>query len=239
MKCNICGRNYVALGVHLRHKHKVSPAEYKEEFGMLMATPLVDPWLSERLSSSVNERLKDPVYKNEVSERCRENASKNVGGPGTYMTKAGRESIARSDGIRNDAYLKRQSEVVSTVLAEKGTMLDVRRQTGSGPTAAKKMAKMAGVQYSVESAKIIRDARAAATTRKKCLERVEKVKPYLSTTKSAAEMCRLCGISLRTYKNWVSAGFIDRHPNGRGLTTPISAPQSPQQSRGNTHQATA
>ncbi len=213
MKCEICGKNYIALGVHLRLKHKIDPADYKEEHGMLLATPLVDDWLSERLSDSMKTRLKDPDYKSEVSDRCRKNAAKNIGGHSRPMTRAGRESIANSDRRRNEQYLNRQADAVAKVLREKGTLLDVRRQTGSGPVAAKKMAAMVGVEYTRESAKSVRDRRAAETHRAKRLARIEKVLPYLHTTKSAAEMCRMAGISLKTYKNWLAAGVIDRHPN--------------------------
>ena len=216
MKCNICGREYIALGVHLRHKHKIAPAEYKEEYGMLLATPLVDDWLSERIRSSQQSRLKDPEYKAEVTDRCRANAAKNAGKPGAGMTRAGKESIAKSDKARNQKYLEAQSAVVAEVLREKGTMLDVRKATGTGPIAGRKMAKIAGVSYTRESAKIERDKRAAATIRAKALARVAKVMPYFDTTKSAAEMCRLGGISIKTYKNWLAAGLIARHPNGRG-----------------------
>ena len=215
MKCNICGRQYVALGVHLRHKHKIAPADYKEEYGMLLATPLVDEWLSARLSTNMTNRLKDPEYKAELVETCLLNAKKNIGHVGREMTQAGKESISRADKARNERYLTKNADAIAHVLREKGTMLDVRKATGSGPEAAKKMAKIAGVEYSAESAKIIRDARAAATTRAKAMARVAIVVPYFATTKSAAEMCRLAGISIKTYKNWLAAGLIARHPNGR------------------------
>ena len=76
-------------------------------------------------------------------------------------------------------------------------------------------ATLAGIDYSKESAKAIRDSRAAATTRAKAMDRVAKVLPYLHTTKSAAEMCRLAEISKKTYENWLRSGLIERHPNGR------------------------
>lgn len=216
MKCMICGHEYIALGVHIRLKHKISPAEYKEENGMLLATPLVDDWLSESLRESQLLRLKDNEYKAELIDRCRENASKNVGKPGAGMTRAGKESIARSDKERNKKYLEKQAVIVAKVLREKGTMLDVRKATGTGPTAGRKMAEIAGITYTRESAKIERDKRAAATIRAKAMGRVAKVMPHFYATKSAAEMCRAAGISIKTYKNWLKAGLIPRHPNGRG-----------------------
>lgn len=216
MRCEICGKQFVALGVHLRHKHKISPAEYKEEYGMLLATPLVDDWLSERLKSSQQNRLKDPDYKNELTERCLANSRKNVGKPGPGMTQAGKESIAKKNTDQNERYLAKQTAIVVDVLRKKGTLHDVRKSIGTSSPAAKKIAKLAGVAYTRESAKIERDKRAAATIRAKALARVAKVMPHFETTKSAAEMCRLGGISIKTYKNWLKAGLIARHPNGRG-----------------------
>ena len=216
MKCNICGRNYIALGVHLRHKHKIAPADYKEQYGMLLATPLVDEWLSERMKTSQHQRLEDPEYKAELFDRCRVNAKANIGGGSTRMTRAGKDSVSSSNKKRNQKYLLEQSVVVAKVLLEKGTMLDVLKATGSSPTAAKKMAEIAGIPYSKESAKAVRDKRVAATNRAKALLQVAKVIPYLNTTKSAAEMCRLAQISRKTYRNWLTAGLIARHPNGRG-----------------------
>ncbi len=216
MKCELCGRQYIALGVHLRRKHKVDPDDYREQYGMLRAVPLVDDWLSDRFKERQHQRLKNPEYKEELQNHCVSMSKKNIGRPNAGMSLVGKKSIAEHDKRRNEAYLIKQSVHVARVLQEKGTMLDVRRDTGTGATAGKKMAEIAGVAYSRESAKIERDKRAAATIRAKALARVAKVVPYLNTTKSAAEMCRLAGISLKTYKNWLAAGFIARHPNGRG-----------------------
>ncbi len=215
MICNICGGEYVSLGVHLRHKHKISPSDYKEEYGLLLGTPLVDDWLSERLRVSQQSRLKDSEYKAEVIEKCRSNAMKKVGKPGAGMTRAGKESIAKRNTAQNDMYLAEQTAAVASVLREKGTLQDVRKALGTGAPAAKKIAKLAGVDYTAESAKAERDKRAAATIRAKAAARVAKVMPYYDTTKSAAEMCRRAGISVKTYKNWLAAGLIPRHPNGR------------------------
>ena len=59
MKCEICGRDYVALGVHIKVKHKVEPDDYRDEFGILRTTPLVDADLSEHLSKAAKSRLTD------------------------------------------------------------------------------------------------------------------------------------------------------------------------------------
>ena len=64
------------------------------------------------------------------------------------MSSVGKQLLAEYNKARNDAYLIQKSVVVAKVLREKGTMIDVRRATGSGPEAGRKMAKIAGVEYS-------------------------------------------------------------------------------------------
>lgn len=216
MKCELCGRQFVALGVHLRHKHAVEPNDYRDEFGLLRTTPLVDEDLSIHLSIGAKRRLQDNDYKAEVQERCRENAEAKKGKPGPGMSRAGKEQLAKRNADANAKYLRQQTPKIADLLREKKTLTDVRKALGTSATAAKKMAAMAGVEYTKQSAKEERDKRAAHTIRMKAMQRIEKVMPYFETTKSAAEMCRLGGISIRTYKNWLKAGLIPRHPNGRG-----------------------
>lgn len=216
MKCELCGRQYIALGVHLRHKHAVDPDDYREEFGILRTAPLVDEDLSAHLSAGAKRRLQDGDYKAEVQARCRANANANKGKPAPGMTRAGKAALAKRNSEANAEYLKQQAPKVASVLREKKTMLDVRRELGTSPTAGKKMAAMAGIEYTAQSAKAERDKRAAATIRAKAMARVANVMMHFDTTKSAAEMCRRGGISIKTYKNWLSAGLIQRHPNGRG-----------------------
>lgn len=228
MKCELCGRQYIALGVHLRHKHSVDPDDYREEFGILRTTPLVDEDLSAHLSAGAKRRLQDDDYKAEAQARCRENANANKGKPAPGMTRAGKAALAKRNAAANDEYLRQQAPKVAKVLIEKKTMLDVRREIGMGREAVKKIVTMGLAYYDKreavatamqrisEDAKAERARRAAATTRAKAMARVAKVMPYFYTTKSAAEMCRLGGISIRTYKNWLRDGLIQRHPNGRG-----------------------
>lgn len=235
MKCEICGRSYIALGVHLRHKHQVDPDAYREEYGILRTTPLVDDDLSEQISKSAKRRLLDPEYKAEVQARCHANAEKNKGKPSAGMTRAGKAALAQRNADTNIAYLKRQAPLVAKVLREKKTLTDVRRDLGVGAVAAKKIVLMGLAEYDKdtaiaaipqrisEEAKAERNRRAAATTRAKAMARVSKVIPFFDTTKSAAEMCRLAGISIKTYKNWLKAGLIPRHPNGRGPLPKVGA----------------
>ena len=216
MKCELCGRQYIALGVHLRHKHKVDLNDYREEFGILRTTPLVDEYLSDHLSACANHRLQDSEYKSEVTARCKENASRKKGKPAPEMTRAGKDALVHRNKENNAEYLRRNAKKVADILREKKTLIDVRRETGSGPVAAKKMAAIAGVIYSLDNAKDERDRRAAKARREKTESQIAKLMTCFYTTRSAAEMCRLSGISITTYKNWLRAGLIQRHPHGRG-----------------------
>ena len=79
MKCLLCNKNYINLGVHLRHKHQVDPNDYKEEFGILKTTPLVDKELSEHMSKKAKLRLLDDDYREEITQRCLKIAKNNIG----------------------------------------------------------------------------------------------------------------------------------------------------------------
>lgn len=216
MKCELCGRQYIALGVHLRRKHSVDPDDYREEFGILRTTPLVDEDLSALLIAGAKRRLQDDDYKAEVQAICRKNADAKKGKPGPGMSRAGKAALAKRNTEANEKYLKQHAPEVARVLMEKKTMRDVAKALSIGPTAGNKMAAMAGIEYTAQSAKAERNKRAAATIRAKAMARVAKVMIHFDTTKSAAEMCRRGGISIKTYKNWLRSGLIQRHPNGRG-----------------------
>lgn len=45
--------------------------------------------------------------------------------------------------------------------------------------------------------------------------------------RDGAEMGWLGGISIKTYKNWLAAGLIARHPNGRGPMPHNTADEPP------------
>lgn len=215
MKCELCGKQYIALGVHLRHKHAIDPDDYREEFGILRTTPLVDDGLSAYLSDCAKRRLQDDDYLAEVRDRCLRNADDNKRKPPSVMTRAGRADLARRNTAANEEYLKKHAPKVADVLREKQTMKDVTRALGVGLVAGKKMAAMAGVEYSAQSAQDERARRAAATMRAKDMDRVAQVMAHFDTTTSAAEMCRRGGISTKTYRRWLRLGLIPRHPDGR------------------------
>jgi hypothetical protein len=163
MKCELCGRQYIALGVHLRHRHAVDPDDYREEFGILRTTPLVDEDLSAQLSAGAKRRLQDDEYKAEVQARCRDNADANKGKPAPGMTRAGKAALAKRNAEANAEYLRQQAPKVAKVLREKKTMLDVRRDLGMGREAAKKIVAMGEAAYSKEVAAVVATQRRVAS----------------------------------------------------------------------------
>jgi hypothetical protein len=213
--CRLCGRTFVALGVHLRHKHAVDPDDYRDEYGILRGAPLVSEALSQHLSAAATRRLEDEDYKAEVADRCRENAKALKGRPGPGMTKQGKAALAGRNSAANAAYLNQRASDVAPLLGPSTTVHDICRSAAMSPGAVKKVLRLIGTAAAGGVAE--RAKRAAATQRAKAMARVRKVEPLLETTKSAAEMCRQAGISLKTYKNWLRSGLIKRHPNGRNF----------------------
>jgi hypothetical protein len=212
MKCEICGKQYIALGVHIRHKHGVDPDDYRDTYGLMRTAPLVDKDLSDQIRASAKRRLQDDEYKAEVQNRCRKNAEANKGKPGPRMSQAAKAKLAKRNSENNEKYIREKSSLVANVLMEKKTMRDVRLALGVGPNAAQKMASIENVGWTKDLAKMERKRRALAAMRKKTLQLVEKTTPYLYTTKSVPEMCSLAGISTKTYRKWLKAGLMQRHP---------------------------
>ncbi len=140
MKCLVCGLSYINVGVHAKHKHGLTADEYRFEFGLKMSTPLVDNELSERLSKSMIARLKDDAYLKEQQHKCKENASKNIGRKWKNdLTHDARTALVESHKRRNDAYLESKRKEVEAIYQEKRTLIDIRKQIGMSPIAAKKI----------------------------------------------------------------------------------------------------
>ena len=57
MKCEICGKSYVQLAVHLRLKHKVDPYDYRMEYNIPLQVALADRDLVDHLSKKAKLRL--------------------------------------------------------------------------------------------------------------------------------------------------------------------------------------
>ena len=142
MKCLLCDKVYINLGVHLRHKHHVDPADYKEQFGMMKTTPLVDEWLSHRISKSIKQRLLDPAWLAETTARCKENAANRIGMSAAEYSQAGRDKVADRNRKNHADRLDRLAPVVAKILREKKTLADVTREIGMGGNAIWKIIKM-------------------------------------------------------------------------------------------------
>jgi hypothetical protein len=162
MRCLICQRDFVALGVHVKHKHKITPAEYRHEFGLLKTKALVDDELSTRIADSQRRALQDPDYKAAATLRCLEN-SKNNAGKTHEMSDAGKAKLAKQNKEKNEAYLRSRAVEVSAVLDEFKTIVDVRRKLGVGSNAVKQIVAYGLASYSPEVAAAVATQRRVAS----------------------------------------------------------------------------
>lgn len=155
MECLLCGKNYINLGVHLRRKHHVDPADYKEEFGMMKTTPLVDADLSEHMSKSMKRRLLDADYLAGAIEKCKENAVKRIGKPAPEYSLAAKAKVSERNRKNHADRLNKLAPIVAGILAKKKTLVDVRREIGMGAHAVWKIINMGKAEYSKDVARII------------------------------------------------------------------------------------
>lgn len=174
MKCLLCGGEYRALGVHIRHKHGVDPDDYRDDFGILRTTPLVDGDLSAQMSTAATARLEDEEFRSECVERCKINAAARTGLPGPGMTRAGKEALASRNAARNKAYLASMAPRVSEILKGGGAMMDVRRGMGMGRQTALNMVSMGLVSYSADQGREEGKRRAAAALKDRAARRRER-----------------------------------------------------------------
>lgn len=215
MKCIVCGRDYVNVGVHAKRRHGLTADEYRVEFGLLMTAPLVDKALSEHLSRMAKIGMKaDPSRKEMLAERCRTNAAAALGKKiDSRFTTASKQRIAESNARRNDAYLERVSSVVNATIRSGGTSIDVRRMHGVSHAVVKKLHARGVVQYSVNDARKESSKRAAETQMAKS---IAALKMHYDAAENASDLCRLSGVGLTTYRRLVGRGlFQKKHRNSR------------------------
>lgn len=163
MKCLICGKNYIALGVHIRLKHKIDPADYKEEFGMMKTTPLCDADLSEHMRKNLKQRLLDPDYLAESIARCKENRFNRVDKPPIIQSQASKNKLIERNKKRFADRLDKLIPIVVEILKTKKTVIDVCRDIGMGQHTVKKIINSGKAEYSVEEARRIGHERRALT----------------------------------------------------------------------------
>ena len=142
LKCAICGGEFWALGVHVKHKHGICAKDYKAEYGLLLTRPLVHPEISEALRDSAKRRLLDPDYHAEVTERCKENSEANKGKNGCVMkSSAASDLVAQRNKERNDQYLKSIASKVQEALDRTGFVSHVARELHVGAQTIRGMAQ--------------------------------------------------------------------------------------------------
>lgn len=140
MRCAICGGEFWALGVHVKHKHGICAKDYKAQYGLLLTAPLVHEEVSEVISQAMRQRLLDPEYKREVSELCRENGKATKGKKQNQSpSPAASELVAQRNRERADKYLRSIADKVQEVLDRTGYIHHVRKELGVGRTTVKNM----------------------------------------------------------------------------------------------------
>lgn len=218
MKCEVCGRDYVALGVHVKHKHGITAREYKVQFGMLMTQPLVDSDLSEHLSRAAIRRMTDPEEHAICAELCRMNAATMKGkkldcefGP------AARARIASSNSSRNDAYLRTMAPKVSKLIDAGGAINDVKGCFGMGGAAVRRMIEMGLVSCQPEHSKAVQAKRFKATQAKKDAALALRIQPHVKAAMHRDDLLKRSGINQKTYYRLVRASLIPRMPDGRSV----------------------
>jgi predicted transcriptional regulator len=73
MKCEICGNEFRAVGVHVAKTHGMTSAEYRRMHGMKATKPLVDGDLSTRYARAARRRVANLDYRLKLIEQCRAN----------------------------------------------------------------------------------------------------------------------------------------------------------------------
>lgn len=141
LKCAICGEEFWALGVHVKHKHGICAKDYKTEYGHLLSKPLVHSEISAALSDSAKRRLLDPDYKREVVERCKGNAEANKSKPGHRSSEAAKELLRLRNTARNEEYLQSIAARVQASLDKTGFISRTARELGVAFSTVSGMAK--------------------------------------------------------------------------------------------------
>ncbi len=207
MRCLICGKDYRALGVHIRHKHHVSPEEYKQEFGLLKVTPLAETEIRDALRASQKQRLLDPEYLEQLRQQCASNSAKPSNMKGS-MSAAGRAAVAKRDIERNEKYLAECSSKVISSFQVHGTILPVAHELGMSFSAVKRILNTAGF---VTDREVTNKRRVANVDKTISARREPKLAALIEALKNSdtAVLARAkSGVSKTTYTRWKKAGLI-------------------------------
>ena len=209
MICLICGKNYISVGVHAKHKHGITADEYRHQFGMMKTTPLVDDDLSLHLSRTarITFATRDRDEQEEIRERCRDNRAKH-GCPKGAMSDAGVAALGSRNKARNEAYLGGKSGAVAAVIEGSSFALDARRELGVGHSAVVAMARAGLISYDRDKAETARLAKVARSIEKRREPQIASVIALYDSKLTLAEICKSTGIGLTTYKKWRASGLV-------------------------------
>lgn len=205
MKCQICGKNYISVGVHIVKKHGVTPDEYRHEFGLLKTAALIDEDLSGHLSKMAKIRSAgfDDDERAEVLTRLRN--SPHVTGE---MSEAGKALLRSRNIARNDVYVAEQGAPVGKIIESKKTAISVRRAIGMGHQTVLGMAKRGLIDYDKEEAEAERLRLVAVSIAERQAPLILKVVELYDSKLTLREICRQVGIGLTTYKRWRSESLV-------------------------------
>lgn len=134
MKCLICHKNYINLGVHVKRKH-MSCDEYRREFNLPLGTPLADKELCELFSVSALQRLKDPVWLEECSQRMKGIAKENTGkktGP-LNLPEISKRRLMEMNKQTGESYRAQMVPVIKDDYMAGMTPIEIRRKHGVAP----------------------------------------------------------------------------------------------------------
>lgn len=209
MICLICGKNFISVGVHIRHKHGISPEEYREEFGLLKTAPLVDEELSAHLSQDKKRYFAlNPDLKEVAAARLKAVESRNMAGS---MSKAGREKLAGRNSSRNREYLDDKKVTVNELLTAGYSLHQVQEVTSVAPATVRGMVKAGLVKpYDKDAIERKRREKALETRAKTRETEAAKILALYDTDLSAMEICRRVGVGYTSYKRWVKSGVLPR-----------------------------
>lgn len=208
MICQICGKNYVALGVHVKVKHGIEVADYKSEFGLLKTAPLVDADLSEYFSkmAKITFATRTSDEQDEIRARCRDNSK--VGCPKGAMSEAGKVALGSRNKQRNESYLKDRAPAVAEILDADQFSVSVRRKIGTGHSTVLAMRDAGLVSYDPGAVEAARLAKVKRTVDARRNAEISKVLALYDSNMTLAEICRQVGVGKTTYKTWRSSGLI-------------------------------
>jgi len=129
MKCLICGKNYINLGVHVKKKH-MPCNEYKIKFNIPLSVALADKALCDSLSISAKQRLEDPEWLEACTKRCSENkGSRNK----VKLPDISKKHLITMNKEKGESYRARMIPTIMDDYMGGLTPIEIRRKHGVSP----------------------------------------------------------------------------------------------------------